>query len=109
MLRVRANKGVVSKRASSKRTRAKNTRRHNVTVIEIPKAVVERKCYACSTILRCNVTPIPASLGLKVIIPAFNAPLICLECRKDKKKLYLVRKAMFKFFNWEEETLRVDR
>jgi len=37
-----------------------------------------------------------------MIVPKYTAPLICLECRKDKTKFYIARKAMLEMFGWED-------
>jgi hypothetical protein len=37
------------------------------------------------------------------VIPKYDAPLICGDCRLDKGKARIARKAMLDFFGWQEE------
>lgn len=61
-----------------------------------------RKCYTCDTVLQCDDRPVTLVGYVEIVVrPKFNAPLICLECRKDKKKFQAARAAMFKYFNWK--------
>ena len=101
MLRMRANKSVVRRGTSGKRIRIEKAKECFSTVTDMlePSSIVQRKCYTCEALIECNTQPM-AILGGPVIVPRFNAPLICRECRKDKQKFDLARKAMLKFFGW---------
>ena len=66
-----------------------------------------RPCHGCKTPIVCDDSPLTMYHGpVKVIIvPKFNAPLICSVCRQDPKKFQAARKALFKFFGWEGEVV----
>ena len=106
MLRVRSNESTVFGGASTgkgSRYRAKKTTRRVATVIDaLEQELVKRKCHTCETMIECNVKPISAPSGHGMIVPKYTAPLICLECRKDKTKFYIARKAMLEMFGWED-------
>ena len=107
MLRVRVNKGVVSRGVAKRRT--ENARRTAVakkrdfavrTALDCDN-VVTRKCFTCETLIKCDLKPMMISF-YGTVVPAYNAPLICKQCRPDKAKFKVARKAMMKFFGWEE-------
>ena len=84
------------------RFRVKKTTGHVASVTSLPEQWLTRQCFVCKAAIKCDPKPVLDPSGFGVIVPKFNAPLICLECRKDKAKFYLAWKAMLKFFDWEE-------
>lgn len=90
--------------SKGERARVKKTRQRSSTVaamLEKP-TLIRRACCVCATSIGCDIRPIQGSIGVGAISPKYDAPLICLECRRDKEKFYIARKAMLKFFGWEE-------
>jgi hypothetical protein len=105
MLRLHFNKVALPSRAALKRTASNGkARKRAFTVAEAlePSTVVMRKCFTCETKLRCDQKPVAIASYLgRPVIPKFNAPLICTECRKDKQKFALAHRAMLEFFEGE--------
>ena len=107
MPRMSISKSVVHSSASisakrKSRFRAKKPTGHVASVASLPEQWLTRPCFVCEAAIECDPKPVVDPNGFGAIIPKFNAPLICRECRKDRKKFYLARKAMLKFFDWEE-------
>ena len=107
MPRMHVNEGVVFGGAPTgrkSRFRAKKTGQRVASVMSLleQQSWLTRQCFVCEAAIECDLKPVPLLGGFGVIVPKFNAPLICLECRKDKAKFYLARKAMLKFFGWKE-------
>lgn len=64
---------------------------------------IYRTCYTCDHKIECDDSPLLASWDHRTIIePKFNAPMICKTCRPDPAKFQLARKAMLRFFGWED-------
>lgn len=62
---------------------------------------MKKQCYTCQAPIECSTAEVRLLDG-GAATPRYNAPLICRECRQDKKKFTTARKAMLEFFGWEE-------
>ena len=71
------------------------------TGVQPRPALIYKKCFTCEAAIECDLFPVGVAPGIRMI-PLYNAPFICRECRKDEKKFRLARTAMFKYFGWTE-------